>query len=105
MTPKRRPRLGILVEEVENDGQMDPERFQELCRNDGGNGGPARHRVLQTPYTYGYGLPRVIEEELRGDFSSVFDSARLEAVHFDSTDRERQGAIAWLILLRRKADR
>jgi SAM-dependent methyltransferase len=51
-----------------------------------------------------YGPPRVSEEELRGDFSSVFDFVRLEAVHFDSADPQRQGALAWLVLLRRKAE-
>ena len=50
-----------------------------------------------------YGPPRVKEEELRGDFSSDFDFAQLKTVHFDSVDPQRQGALAWSVLLRRKA--
>jgi SAM-dependent methyltransferase len=51
-----------------------------------------------------YGPPRVKEEELRGDFSSAFDFARLDTVRFDSADPDQQGALAWSILLRRKAE-
>jgi SAM-dependent methyltransferase len=50
-----------------------------------------------------YGPPRVKEEELRSDFSSDFDFIRLDTVHFDSIDSKQQGALAWSILLRRKA--
>ena len=51
-----------------------------------------------------YGPPRVREEELRGDFSSAFDFVRLDTVHFDSVDPKKQGALAWSVLLRRKAE-
>jgi SAM-dependent methyltransferase len=49
-----------------------------------------------------YGPPRVKEEELRDDFSSDFDFVRLDTVRFDSRDPNRQGALAWSVLLRRK---
>jgi SAM-dependent methyltransferase len=52
-----------------------------------------------------YGPPRVKEEELRDDFSSNFDFVRLDTVHFDSIDPDSKGALAWSVLLRRKADR
>jgi len=52
-----------------------------------------------------YGPPRVKEEELRGDFSSAFDFVRLDTVHFDSVDPNQKGALAWLVLLRRKVDK
>lgn len=51
-----------------------------------------------------YGPPRVTEEELRSDFSSGFDFARLDTVRFDSVDPQEQGALAWSVLLRRKAE-
>jgi len=51
-----------------------------------------------------YGPPRVKEEELRGDFSAEFDFVRLETVRFDSTEPNGQGALGWLVLLRRKSD-
>jgi len=49
-----------------------------------------------------YGPPRVKEEELRGDFSSDFEFVRFDTVRFDSRDPNRQGALAWSVLLRRK---
>lgn len=52
-----------------------------------------------------YGPPRVKEEELRGDFSSAFDFVRLDTVHFDSVDPNQKGALAWSVLLRRKAEK
>ena len=48
-----------------------------------------------------YGPPRVTEEELRGDFSADFDFVGLDTVRFDSTNPNGQGALAWLVLLRR----
>jgi hypothetical protein len=51
-----------------------------------------------------YGPPRVKEEELRGDFMSDFDFVRFKTVHFDSVDPQKQGALAWSVLLRRKAE-
>jgi SAM-dependent methyltransferase len=51
-----------------------------------------------------YGPPRVKEEELRRDFSSAFDFVRLDTVRFDSVDPTQQGALAWLVLLCRKAE-
>ena len=50
-----------------------------------------------------YGPPRVKEEELRGDFSSDFDFVQLKTVRFDAVDPQKQGALAWSVLLRRKA--
>jgi hypothetical protein len=50
-----------------------------------------------------YGPPRVKEEELRADFSPDFDFVQLETVRFDSVDTQQQGALAWFVLLRRKA--
>jgi SAM-dependent methyltransferase len=52
-----------------------------------------------------YGPPRVSEEELRGDFSSDFDFAQLKTVRFDSVDPQSEGALAWFVLLRRKAEK
>ncbi len=51
-----------------------------------------------------YGPPRVEEEELRSDFSSAFDLVRLDTVRFDSVDPKANGALAWSVLLRRKAE-
>jgi SAM-dependent methyltransferase len=51
-----------------------------------------------------YGPPRVSEEELRGDFTAGFDFVRLDTVRFDSADPKQQGALAWSVLLRRKAE-
>jgi cyclopropane fatty-acyl-phospholipid synthase-like methyltransferase len=48
-----------------------------------------------------YGPPRVTEEELRADFSADFDFVGLDTVRFDSTNPNVQGALAWLVLLRR----
>jgi len=49
------------------------------------------------------GPPRVKEEEIRGDFSALFDFQWLRQVRFDTTNPERQGPLAWSVLLRRKA--
>jgi SAM-dependent methyltransferase len=51
-----------------------------------------------------YGPPRVKEEELRGDFSSDFDFVQLKTVRFDSVDSQKQGALAWSVLLRRSTE-
>jgi SAM-dependent methyltransferase len=50
-----------------------------------------------------YGPPRVKEEELRSDFSADFDFAQLKTVRFDSVDSQQKGALAWSVLLSRKA--
>ena len=50
------------------------------------------------------GPPRVKEEEIRGDFSALFDFQWLREVRFDTPDPARQGALAWSVLLRRKAE-
>jgi SAM-dependent methyltransferase len=49
------------------------------------------------------GPPRVKEEELRGDFSAAFEFVRLDTVRFDSANPNQKGALAWSVLLRRKA--
>ena len=60
-----------------------------------GNANEARH----------YGPPRVKEEEIRGDFSELFDFQWLKEIRFDSRDpTNTNGPMAWSILLRRKAD-
>jgi SAM-dependent methyltransferase len=51
-----------------------------------------------------YGPPRVTEEEIRGDFSPAFDFVRLDTVRFDSGEPDGEGALAWAIRLRRKAE-
>lgn len=49
-----------------------------------------------------YGPPRVKEEDLRGDFSKLFDFVELRETHFDAVDPNRKGALAWFALLKRK---
>ncbi len=49
-----------------------------------------------------YGPPRVKEEELRADFSKLFEFQWLRETRFDSPDPQRGGALAWSVLLRRK---
>jgi len=49
------------------------------------------------------GPPRVKEEEIRGDFSALFDFQWLRQVRFDTTNPQGQGPLAWSVLLRRKA--
>lgn len=49
------------------------------------------------------GPPRVREEEIREDFSQDFHILRLEPTRFDTPSSDRQGALAWTILLERKA--
>lgn len=55
---------------------------------DGRNGGP----------------PRIKEETVRNDFSTLFDFQWLRNIHFDSRDPNAQGPSAWSIHLRRKSD-
>ncbi|MCS7239154.1 MAG: methyltransferase domain-containing protein [Thermoguttaceae bacterium] len=50
------------------------------------------------------GPPRVSEEEIREDFSRDFEIAMLRETRFDRRDAPGGGALAWMILLRRKAD-
>jgi SAM-dependent methyltransferase len=49
-----------------------------------------------------YGPPRVKEEEIRADFSKLFEFQWLRETRFDSADPQRPGALAWSVLLRRK---
>ena len=49
-----------------------------------------------------YGPPRIKEEELRADFSKLFEFQWLRETRFDSADPQRPGALAWSVLLRRK---
>ena len=50
------------------------------------------------------GPPRVREADIRTDFGPLFDFQWLRETHFDTTDPNRKGALAWSILLRRKSD-
>ncbi|MCU0961775.1 MAG: class I SAM-dependent methyltransferase [Pirellulaceae bacterium] len=49
----------------------------------------------------GSGPPRVTEQELRDDFSAGFRFIHLETTRFDSATADRQGALAWSVLLER----
>lgn len=49
-----------------------------------------------------YGPPRVNEEELRADFSNLFEFESLRETRFDTADPNKKGALAWIVLLRRK---
>jgi hypothetical protein len=49
-----------------------------------------------------YGPPRVKEEEMRADFSTDFEFVELRGTHFDTSDPNAEGALSWVILLRRK---
>lgn len=48
------------------------------------------------------GPPRVTEEEIRGDFSKLFEIVELRETRFDSADPKGSGALAWSVLLKRK---
>jgi SAM-dependent methyltransferase len=47
------------------------------------------------------GPPRVTEAEIRGDFGDRFTFEWFRTVHFDTADPDRQGALAWSVLMRR----
>ena len=51
-----------------------------------------------------YGPPRVREADIRADFGQWFEFQWLRETRFDTTDPNRKGALAWSILLRRKAE-
>lgn len=51
------------------------------------------------------GPPRVTEQEVRADFSQDFEILRLDTTRFDTPAADRQGALAWSILLERKPTR
>jgi SAM-dependent methyltransferase len=48
------------------------------------------------------GPPRVTEEEIRSDFSKLFEILHLRETRFDSIDPKGTGALAWSVLMRRK---
>ena len=48
------------------------------------------------------GPPRIKEETIRKDFSSLFDFDWLRNIHFDSRDPDAKGPSAWSIHLRRR---
>jgi SAM-dependent methyltransferase len=50
------------------------------------------------------GPPRVREADIRADFGPGFEFQWLRETHFDTTEPNRKGALAWSILLRRKAE-
>jgi len=51
-----------------------------------------------------YGPPRVKEEEIRTDFSGLFEFVWLRETKFDTAEADASGALAWSILLRRKGE-
>ncbi|MBN1442705.1 MAG: class I SAM-dependent methyltransferase [Planctomycetes bacterium] len=51
----------------------------------------------------GGGPPRVKEEEIRGDFSELYDIEWLKAIRFDRPGASGRGADAWSALMRRKS--
>jgi methyl halide transferase len=85
--------------------QNHPSRYvevvQRLCRPGGhllilaGNANEPGQR---------YGPPRVDEKELVNDFASGFDFELLREIRFDTAEAAAQGALAWVVLLRRTAD-
>ena len=48
------------------------------------------------------GPPRVKEEEIRNDFSALFEFEWMREVRFNSTNPDAKGPLAWSVLLRRK---
>jgi SAM-dependent methyltransferase len=50
-----------------------------------------------------YGPPRVREADIRADFGPWFQFQWLRETRFDTTEPNGKGALAWSILLRRKA--
>lgn len=50
------------------------------------------------------GPPRVKEETIRKDFSTLFEFEWLRGIRFDTRDANTKGSSAWSILLRRKAE-
>ncbi len=50
------------------------------------------------------GPPRVKEEEIRGDFSGLFEFEWLREIRFDRPDPGAQGPLAWSVLMKRKSD-
>jgi SAM-dependent methyltransferase len=50
------------------------------------------------------GPPRVREADIRADFGPWFEFQWLRETRFDTTELDRKGALAWSILLRRKAE-
>lgn len=50
----------------------------------------------------GSGPPRVTEQEIRSDFSALFEVVELRETRFDAADPKAKGALAWSVLLKRK---
>ncbi len=48
------------------------------------------------------GPPKIREEEIRGDFSALFEFEWLREIRFDSANPGGKGSLAWSVLLRRK---
>ncbi len=48
------------------------------------------------------GPPRIKEETIRKDFSTLFEFEWLRNIHFDSRNPDAKGSSAWSIHLRRK---
>jgi len=51
-----------------------------------------------------YGPPRVDEQELVNDFAAGFDFELLREIRFDTADADARGALAWMVLMRRKVE-
>jgi SAM-dependent methyltransferase len=48
------------------------------------------------------GPPKIKEEEIRNDFSALFDFEWFREIRFDSRNPNAQGPLAWSVLMRRK---
>jgi SAM-dependent methyltransferase len=49
-----------------------------------------------------YAPPQVAEEDIRGDFSSLFDFEWLQETRFETSNPAARGPLAWSVMLRRK---
>jgi len=50
-----------------------------------------------------YAPPQVAEEDIRADFSSLFDFEWLQETRFETSNPAARGPLAWSVMLRRKA--
>jgi SAM-dependent methyltransferase len=50
-----------------------------------------------------YAPPQVAEEDIRSDFSSLFDFEWLQETRFETSNPAARGPLAWSVMLRRKA--
>ena len=52
-----------------------------------------------------YAPPQVAEEDIRGDFSSLFDFEWMQETRFETSNPAARGPLAWSVMLRRKEQR